>query len=1170
MKIRRCPDVRLFREAGIPTSLILILCVFFILSSSNYGQEISGPPASASEKPADLKVIPQEPTTAAGVKLTVETLESIKKTITDSPDVEQEQKNKLLELYDQAIAQLKTANESQAKKEQYLQARQAVPSELERIKGLLAKPIPDPVAIAPAEMTLQEMEQARAQARAQFLEARKNSETLENEPRRRTDRRTRIPEEVSATQEQLAPLREKLTAPVGDPKPLEPATANRYLQLAQTKALEARIEALREERLFYDAAPDLLSARRDLAARETTVAQKHMLFWEEKVGEKQRALAQEAQQQAVQTVKETKQADPVIQTLAEENAALARQQTELIEKIETAKNYLIDLWQQVARWEEAFRDIKDNVERAGGVTNVLGVFLLGKRNELPDLAASRHRIQKWTVEIAQAQLGVDEYDRAWVQMADLNQLSEEYLSKVDSSIPEDQRGDLRTQIMQLLEQKRKILRTLSDSYEDYSATLASLDVKERQLVKTVSEIVGYIDEHVLWVRSSSIVRLSDIPTGIQAVSWLVRPSNWNALWKAFWQDLQQNFLLYMVVWGFWFLLLRFQSRLRARMGKISELVGHVYSDGFLLTVRALGWSIACSVVWPVLLLFLAWRLQESTQTNDFIQALSRSLVLTGGLLFLARLIVLFFSSHGLVKQHFHVPDEVVSFVRRHLYWFFSAIIPLTFLFHLTLYQQTDVAWHNTLGRWSFFAVQGILAAFLLILLRPQGVLIDSVLQKHKGGWLDRLGYLWYGLCVVVPVGFIVAAGMGYFYTAQHLFEKAGLTILFLLIVWMVNALLIRWMEVAQKKLAIKQRRKQMLAAQQKREKEEASSTETQTAEKVDEEEIPLVSISQQTQRLIRAFTVVSFFMGTWWIWRSVLPALTALEDIGLWRTTDGQGNEVWISLGTLTKAFIILGLSIVLARNVPGLLEIVILQRLPLERGARFAITSICRYLLVVIGIVMAFSAIGIGWAKVQWLIAAMTVGLGFGLQEIFANFISGLIILFEQPIRVGDVVTIGDVNGKVSEIRIRATTIRKWDQRELIVPNKEFITGRLINWSLSDTTLRMEFKVGIAYGSDIRKAERTLYRIARDNPLIIHNDPAPTVVFRSFGDSTLDFELRLYVPNMDNFLKVWHEINCAIDTEFRKAGIEIAFPQRDLHIRSVQTDLPFVRKEPPVAPQDL
>ena len=183
---------------------------------------------------------------------------------------------------------------------------------------------------------------------------------------------------------------------------------------------------------------------------------------------------------------------------------------------------------------------------------------------------------------------------------------------------------------------------------------------------------------------------------------------------------------------------------------------------------------------------------------------------------------------------------------------------------------------------------------------------------------------------------------------------------------------------------------------------------------------------------------------------------------------------------------------------------------------------------------------------------AALGVGLGFGLQEIVANFICGLIVLFERPFRVGDTVTIGEVNGTVSRIRIRATTIIDWDRKELIVPNKEFITGQLINWSLSDPIVRFSINVGIAYGSDTELAEKLLLKVLHETPMVL-KDPKPTAYFLGFGDNSLNFELRLFINNIDHRLPVQHELHKAIDREFRKAGIVIAFPQHDVHFDSDQ-----------------
>jgi potassium efflux system protein len=215
------------------------------------------------------------------------------------------------------------------------------------------------------------------------------------------------------------------------------------------------------------------------------------------------------------------------------------------------------------------------------------------------------------------------------------------------------------------------------------------------------------------------------------------------------------------------------------------------------------------------------------------------------------------------------------------------------------------------------------------------------------------------------------------------------------------------------------------------------------------------------------------------------------------------------------------------------------------------------------VGVAWIFGALGGSWSEIQWIFAALGVGIGFGLQEIVANFISGLIILFERPIRVGDVVTVGTTDGIVTRIQIRATTIRNWDQQELLVPNKNFITQEVTNWSLSDQTTRILINVGIAYGSNADRAMLILEEIAERHPRVLE-DPAPFVVFEEFGDNALLLSLRCYIDDIDFRLRTITEINQVIYRELNEAGIEIAFPQRDVHLDTrrpldirVQTDSP-------------
>ncbi len=180
-------------------------------------------------------------------------------------------------------------------------------------------------------------------------------------------------------------------------------------------------------------------------------------------------------------------------------------------------------------------------------------------------------------------------------------------------------------------------------------------------------------------------------------------------------------------------------------------------------------------------------------------------------------------------------------------------------------------------------------------------------------------------------------------------------------------------------------------------------------------------------------------------------------------------------------------------------------------------------------------------------LSAATSLGIGFGLQEIVANFISGIIILFERPIRVGDMVTVGDSVGVVSRIQIRATTILTRDRQELLVPNKEFITGRLLNWSLTDQITRLVIPVGVAYGSDIPLSMKIITEVAENNEYV-SKDPQPFVTFESFGDNSLTLILRAFTDSVDYRLKAVSTLHEEINRRFNEAGIVIAFPQRDLH----------------------
>ncbi|MCA8960263.1 MAG: mechanosensitive ion channel, partial [Planctomycetes bacterium] len=381
---------------------------------------------------------------------------------------------------------------------------------------------------------------------------------------------------------------------------------------------------------------------------------------------------------------------------------------------------------------------------------------------------------------------------------------------------------------------------------------------------------------------------------------------------------------------------------------------------------------------------------------------------------------------------------------------------------------------------------------------------------------------------------------GYSYTALRLSGGFWRTVELSLVLVMAHGLVLRWLFVVRRRVALDQARKRVEQQSQSGKKEGEID---EGAPLTESDTVRLAKLDQQTRGLLRTIIGFVFLLGVWWIWKDLLPALQALDDKKIW-------GDPPISVANVITAVFVATMTLLAARNLPGTIQIAILDRLPMAPSSRYAVTTVCTYAIVGIGIGLALSKVGLGWDRVQWLVAAMGVGLGFGLQEIFANFVSGLILLFEQPIRIGDVVTVGSIEGKVTRIRMRATTITDYDRRELVVPNKDFITGQLINWTLSDQVTRVVFNIGVAYGSDTQQARDILMEIAEATPTVA-DDPPPHTLFRRFGDSTLDLELRVYIPTREVWISTVNAINAAIDARFKEAGIEIAFPQRDIHIRS-------------------
>ncbi len=267
------------------------------------------------------------------------------------------------------------------------------------------------------------------------------------------------------------------------------------------------------------------------------------------------------------------------------------------------------------------------------------------------------------------------------------------------------------------------------------------------------------------------------------------------------------------------------------------------------------------------------------------------------------------------------------------------------------------------------------------------------------------------------------------------------------------------------------------------------------------------------------------------------------------RNANGKviGDES-IRVGSLVAFVVTVLLTLAVARRSRRTIELLLQDQPRFDRGLRYTLGTLTFYMLGIVGMLLAFSFLHLGFNKLQWMVAALSLGIGFGLQEIISNFVSGIILLFERPLRVGDVVQVDATVGEVRKITIRSTTITSYDNIDVIVPNKDFVTKSIINWTASDRDMRSKIELGVAYGTNLKRVRELLLETVKKHGRV-YKKPAPSVYLVSFGDSTIDFSVR-YWTSLDHKLSTFSDLHFAIEAAFARENIEIPFPQQDIHFR--------------------
>ncbi|MGR9087502.1 MAG: mechanosensitive ion channel domain-containing protein, partial [Gammaproteobacteria bacterium] len=568
-------------------------------------------------------------------------------------------------------------------------------------------------------------------------------------------------------------------------------------------------------------------------------------------------------------------------------------------------------------------------------------------------------------------------------------------------------------------------------------------------------------------------------------------------------------------------------------------------------LKALVWTLILVSPLPLFIYYFGWFLSQDLHVTDFSRSIGKGFQGASVPMLILQFFYRLFAADGIACKHFHWQKNNAELVRKQVGWMRFVAVPGVFIIISTGTSSSSI-YGDTLGRLALVAIMTAMTVFFARVLKPDGGLLLNHMKTHPDGWVMRLRYVWYSAILLIPVVVTGFALAGYYLSALELQQKLIMTIRWSFLLILVYELAVRWLTLVNRQLALKNARQKRKAASQA-EKSPAGGGDDPVVP-IDEQLIDIPKINAQTIKLLNVFTAFSLLAGIWVIWKNILPAFSFMERITLWRhlvRIDNQEITQPITLANLMLAGLYIFVTVVSVRNFSGVMELLVFRRWSVEAGERYAIDQLAKYILITIGLICMANELGGSWSEVQWLVAALGVGLGFGLQEIFANLVSGIILLFERPIRIGDTVTIGDVTGKVSRIQMRATTLIDWDQKELIVPNKTFITSQLVNWTLSDAITRVVIPVGIAYESDVELAHKVMMDTVRSTPLVLA-EPAPSVLFLGFGESSLDFSIRVFVSELSNRLPVTHELHLRLEKALRENGIVVPFPQRDIHVRSV------------------
>ena len=889
--------------------------------------------------------------------------------------------------------------------------------------------------------------------------------------------------------------------------------------------------------LLYQSRYDLLNARLQLLQQQIVALQ-------EVINQKNLAQTQNQVEQ-VQQQQQNSAKNAYIQKELARNAELSQyllQQTEKMNILTQDDLRMRNVFDSLTQTQHT---IEEQISALQG-TLVLSRIIQQQKQKLP----TNLNIQGLSKQIADLRVQIFDITQKRNELYDLDA----YIAKVESDEGEKFTHAEKTQLVNLLTERRKMASDLIKSLNNQLNLAISLELTQQQITQISDQIQSKLEQQSFWVKSNNPINLdwfAELPRAFMAqVDGIVKkiglPTNYSNL-----PYLLMYCLGLFVVGGAIF---KFKDRIKQRLSKINGEINRLKYDNQWNTPQAL--LLTAFLTLSGTLWFLAvcqmlgfFFMKNPTEFWDW------SFSMAGYWWFFTFWLSLF-RPNGIFVHHFEFSQQSAvrfqSVIKR-------IVVAVVLLLNTSVFSNvTDYGLANdVIGQVN--TIVSLLFCIIIIAPRFKNVLRSYEDEKKNHNHII-VKIVQFGL-QIIPVGLVLLVALGYYYTALNLIQHLINSYIAWCVWWLIRQVIYRGITVSSRRLA--HRRLEEKLRQKQAGFNDGSTSDDVVVLNEKEEGLALNEVRSQLLRFADLFIWTALIGIFYYVWSDLVTVASYLREVTLWQqTTTTEAGTVMesITLFNLLVALVIVGITYVLVRNISGILEVLIFSRVKLSQGTPYTITTLLTYVLVAVGGAWAFATLGMSWSKLQWLFAALSVGLGFGMQEIFANFVSGIILLFERPIRVGDTVTINGVSGTVAKIRIRAITLIDFDRKEVIVPNKSFVTGQVINWALSNTMTRLVINVGVAYGSNLELVKKLLLQAANEQTTVL-KDPEPRAYFLSFGASTLDHELRVYVAQLAERTNTIDALNRRINELFAENNIDIAFNQLDVFIKNNDTgeEMPFI-----------